>query len=120
MRKPISPRLHGAIDYGFFVIGLVVPSLLGLNGAARVLFALLALGQTTLNAFSDHSLALRRLVPFRLHGRIELGSVPVYFLLPYLVGALDGARAVAFYLVTGVTLLSVFALTDWRGTDPAA
>jgi hypothetical protein len=118
MRRPITPRRHAAIDYGFLVVGLTVPSLLGLNGAARVLFALLALGQTTLNAFTDHSLALKRLVSFRLHGRIELGSVPVYFGVPFLVGAIDDGLALAFYLVTGATLLTVFLLTDWGATDP--
>jgi hypothetical protein len=120
LTRPITPRRHAAIDYGFLLVGLAVPTLLGLNGAARVLFAALALGQTTLNAFTDHSLALKRLVPFKLHGRIELSNVPVYFGLPFLVGAIDGARALAFYLVTGATLLSVFFLTDWNARDPAA
>ena len=119
MRRPITPRRHAAIDYGFLVVGLTVPSLLGLNGAARVLFALLALGQTTLNAFTDHSLALKRVIPFRLHGQIELGNVPVYFGVPFLVGAIDDGVALAFYLVTGATLLTVFLLTDWGATDPA-
>ena len=118
MSRPITPRRHGAIDYGFLVVGLTVPTLLGLNGTARVLFAALALGQSTLNAFTNHSLAVKRLIPFRIHGRIELSSVPVYFLLPFLVDAVDGARALVFYLVTGATLLTVFFLTDWSATDP--
>ena len=117
MRKPITPKQHGAIDYGFLVIALAGPTLLGLNGTAKVLFAALGLVQGTLNAFSDHPLALKRVVPFRVHGRLELGGVPVYFLLPILLGAIDGTRALVFYLGAGALLLTVFALTDWKATD---
>jgi len=120
MRKPITPRRHGAIDYGFLVIALVGPSLLGLSGTARVLFAALGLVQGTLNAFTDHPLALKRIVPFRVHGRLELGGVPVYFLLPILVGAVDETRALVFYLVAGALLLAVFVLTDWKAVDTNA
>jgi len=120
MRKPITPRRHGLIDYGFLVIALVGPSLLGLSGTARVLFAVLGLVQGTLNAFTDHPLALKRIVPFRVHGRLELGGVPVYFLLPILVGAVDETRALVFYLVAGALLLAVFLLTDWKAVDTNA
>lgn len=117
MRKPITPKRHGAIDYGFLVVGLVGPSLLGLNGAARVVFGLLALAQGTLNAFTDHALALRRVVPFRLHGRLELGGIPLYVVLPIVSGALEGSRAYALYFGAGATLLAVYILTDWNATD---
>ena len=117
MRKPITPKRHGAIDYGFLGIALAGPTLLGLNGTAKVIFAVLGLVQGTLNAFTDQPLALRRLVPFRVHGRLELGGVPVYFLLPVLTGAVDDSRALAFYLVAGALLLAVFVLTDWKAAD---
>ena len=117
MRKPITPRRHGAIDYGFLVIALAGPTLLGLSGTAKVLFAALGIVQGTLNAFTDHSLALKRVVPFRVHGRLELGGVPVYFLLPILLGAVDETRALVFYLVAGALLLAVYILTDWKATD---
>ena len=120
MSKPITPRRHGAIDYGFLIIALVGPSLLGLNGTARVVFGVLGLVQGTLNVFTDHPLALKRVVPFRVHGRLELGGVPVYFLLPVLAGAIDGTRALVFYLVAGALLLAVFVLTDWKATDTNA
>ena len=117
MSKPITPKRHGAIDYGFLVVGLVGPSLLGLNGAARVVFGLLALAQGTLNAFTDHPLALKRVVPFRLHGRLELGGLPIYVVLPIVTGALEGARAYALYFGAGAVLLAVYVLTDWKATD---
>lgn len=33
-RKPIGPKLHGAIDYGFFTIQTLAPGLFGLEGTA--------------------------------------------------------------------------------------
>jgi hypothetical protein len=117
MSKPISPKRHGAIDYGFLAVGLAGPTLLGLNGAARVVFGLLALAQGTLNAFSDHALALKRVVPFRLHGRLELGGIPIYVVLPLVTGALEGARAYTLYFGAGAVLLAVYLLTDWKATN---
>ena len=117
MSRPITPNRHGAIDYGFLAVGLVGPTVLGLNGAARVVFGLLALAQGTLNAFTDHALALKRLVPFRIHGRLELGGIPIYVVLTILTGALEGARAYTLYFGAGAVLLAVYLLTDWKATD---
>lgn len=52
-RKPISPALHGLIDYGFGIVNLSVPVLLGLSGPARVVPMVWAVAQGSLNAFTD-------------------------------------------------------------------
>ena len=54
VRKPITPARHGLIESGFGIVKLGVPALLGLTGAARVLPAVWAVAQGTLNAFTDH------------------------------------------------------------------
>ena len=51
--KPISPTMHGAIDYGFFGIMSAAPSLLGLKGSAEVLPYLFGGAQGVLNALTD-------------------------------------------------------------------
>lgn len=42
VHKPITPALHGFIDYGFGVMNLGMPALLGLTGPARVVPAVWA------------------------------------------------------------------------------
>lgn len=108
-RKPISREAHGAIDYGF----LAALTLLGLGGAARTLSYLFGVAQGLLNALTDQPLALKRLVPFRTHGTIELASGPLFVALPWLTGALRDARARNYFVVLGVLLVVVYNLTDW-------
>jgi len=112
--KPISPQMHGAIDYGLLGLNLAAPSLLGLKGSARVLPYLIGGVQGALNAVTDQPLAARRVVPFRMHGQIEKWSLPAVALLPLATGALKQPRARLFFGTTFGLLLAVFQLTDWK------
>jgi hypothetical protein len=62
-------------------------------------------------------LALKRLVPFRTHGTIELSSGPLFVALPWLTGALEDPKARAYFLALGALLVTVYNLTD-RDADP--
>jgi hypothetical protein len=115
-KKPISRKAHGAIDYGFLGMMLAAPSLLGLTGAARTLSYLLGGVQGGLNAITDQPLAVKRLVPFRTHGTIELASGPAFVLLPVVTGALKQPKARAFFGAALGLLATVYALTDWDAT----
>ena len=119
MTRPISPRLHGLLDYGFLGVLLSAPTLLGLARPVRAVFALFGLAQSGLNAVTDQPYAVRRAVPFKLHGQIEKYSTPLYVVGPGLVGAWRDRRALAFQILAGATLVTVYNLTDWdaRNTD---
>ena len=114
--KPISPRLHSAIDHGFAAGNLLLPSLLGLSGRARGLFAAFGVTQGTLNAITVQPFAVDHVVPFRIHGLIEKGSAPIYFGAPLLLGLQREPRARAFWLAVGAALVVVYNLTDWDAT----
>lgn len=93
---------------------MAAPSLLGLRGPARALSYLFGAAQGGLNALTDQPLALKRLVPFRTHGTIELLSGPLYVALPLLTGAARDPRARNYFLALGVVLVTVYNLTDWE------
>jgi hypothetical protein len=112
--KPISPKLHGAIDYGFLGLNLAAPSLLGLKGPARMLPYLIGGVQGGLNAVTDQPYAARRAVPFPVHGAIEKWSAPAYVLLPVVTGALKQPRARAYFGGLLGVLATVWPLTDWN------
>ncbi|MDQ3657936.1 MAG: hypothetical protein M3457_23030 [Chloroflexota bacterium] len=110
----ISPDRHGLFNYGFSIVGLGLPALLGLSGAARGLPASLGLEVGMLTAFTRHRYAMKRTIPLSTHGRIETVLVPAYFLAIVASGALDqrGARVFfASYLAAAVT---TFFLTDYN------
>ncbi|HJQ11231.1 MAG TPA: hypothetical protein VJ840_09395 [Gemmatimonadaceae bacterium] len=113
MPKPISPRVHGMIDYTTSAAVAVAPAVLDVPKAARNLFEGLATGYTGLSSLTDYPLSLKRLVPFKLHGATELAIAAILPAMPWLLGFADdrAARNMCFGL-SALTLV-VSALTDW-------
>ena len=114
MRRPISPRIHGVIDYTTSAAVAAAPAVFKFPKPATALFESLAAGYTGLSAVTDYPLAVKRKVPFKAHGAAELAIAAVLPVLPWALGFADNkaARNLCFAL-TGVTLI-VAALTDWE------
>ncbi|MCU1546835.1 MAG: hypothetical protein JWP30_1935 [Homoserinimonas sp.] len=119
MTKPITPRVHGLIDYGFLLGNVAAPMMLGMSKTARILFASFGVIQGGLNAFTVQPYAVRKMVPFALHGLIEKGSSPVYALAPLLTGVAKEPKARAYWIAMGIALVAVYNLTDWEAANPA-
>ncbi|PZE73854.1 hypothetical protein [Curtobacterium sp. MCBD17_019] len=117
--KPISPELHGRIDYGFTAANLFLPGALGLRPGARRLFRLFGLVQGGLNAVTDQPSAAIPAVPFAVHGAIEKNSGLLYVLLPLITGVLKDRRARRFWFLSGIALVVVYNLTDWISSSGA-
>ncbi|MBW8770134.1 MAG: hypothetical protein JF589_10290 [Gemmatimonadetes bacterium] len=115
--KPISPRIHGVLDYTTSAAVAVAPRAMNFPRPARLLFESLAAGYTGLSTTTDYPLSLKRLVPFKAHGATELAIAAVLPIMPYALGFADhrAARNLCFGL-TALTLV-VAALTDWDGVE---
>jgi hypothetical protein len=113
MRKPISPRIHGVLDYATSTAVAVAPRVLNFPRPARRLFDSLATGYTGLAAVTDYPLSVKRVAPFKVHGAAELAIAALLPAMPYALGFSDhrAARNLCFGL-TALTL-AVAALTDW-------
>ena len=113
--KPISPRIHGVLDYATSTAVAVAPRAMRFPKPARVLFESLAAGYTGLSAVTDYPLSVKRLAPFRVHGATELAIAAILPALPFALGFADhrAARNLCFGL-TALTLI-VAVLTDWDG-----
>ena len=66
---------------------------------------------------ADGLSTLNRVIPFPVHGRVELASVPALLLVPATMGALKGDREQGYFIGLAGTVLSVYTLTDWKA-DP--
>ncbi len=119
-RQPITPGLHGLIDYGFGLVSVTIPALLGLTGSARVIPVLWAVGQGTLNAFTDQPYAVKRIIPFSTHGRAETIGLPTLFAVTAASGALKHPRARVFFASLFAALLTNYVLTDYDATPEPA
>jgi hypothetical protein len=73
-------------------------TLLGFGGTARTLSYLFGGMQGLLNALTDQSQALKRLLPFRT---LELSSGPLFVALPWVTGSLKDPMARNHFLALG-------------------
>ncbi len=113
MPRPISPRVHGMIDYSTSAAVAAAPAVISVPRAARNLFEGLATGYTGLSSVTDYPLSLKRLVPFKLHGAAELAIAAILPAMPWLLGfANDRAARNMCFGLSALTLV-VSALTDW-------
>lgn len=113
MKRPISPRMHGALDYSTIAATAVAPRTLGLSRrAARSAYGL-ASGYLVLSALTDYPPAVRRLVPLRMHAATDAALGVSTPLLPWLLGFSDDRRARNLFLGLTAVTLGVAALTDW-------
>ncbi len=115
--KPIRPRAHGAIDYGFVTLQTLAPSLFGLKGTARVLCYAFAGTQGIINALTDHPLGLKRVIPLRVHGELETPFVPALLVLPMLTGTFKQRNARRYFLSFFSIALANYLLTDYRAYE---
>ena len=113
MPKPISPRIHGMIDYGTSAAVAATPAVFDIPRAARNLFEGLATGYTGLSSLTDYPLSLKRLVPFKVHGAAELAVAAVLPAIPWLLGFANDRAARNMCIGLSAFTLVVSALTDW-------
>src|SRR5688500_16538135 len=86
MRQPISPRLHGVLDYTTSAAVAAAPAIYDFPPAARRLFGSLAAGYTGLSAVTNYPLSAKRLVPFKAHGATELAIALALPVMPRALG----------------------------------
>lgn len=115
--KPIGPAAHGAIDYGFVTMHALAPTLFNLKGPAKTLCYAFAGSQGLLNAFTDQPLAVKRVVPFRMHGQLETPLLPGLLVLPWLTGAFKQRNARRYFFTFFAVALANYLLTDYRANE---
>ncbi|MDJ1502707.1 hypothetical protein [Xanthocytophaga agilis] len=112
--KPIGPKIHGAIDYGFVAMQALAPNIFNLKGSARTLCYTFAATQGVINSFTNYPLGLKRLIPFHLHKQIETPVLPALVVLPWITGAFKEGKARRFFLASFGIALATYLLTDYR------
>jgi len=117
MNKPIGPKLHGAIDYGFVTLQTLAPTLFNLKGSARTLCYVFAGTQGIINTFTDHPLGLKPLIPLKVHGQLETPFVPALVLLPWATGALKQRNARWYFFSFFGIALANYLLSDYNAYE---
>ena len=114
--KPISPTVHGAIDYLAVVIFAGAPAVIGLSGWPAALSYALAGIHLLMTLLTDFPAGVIKVIPIVLHQWVERIVGPVLVILA-LVSMTEAARA--FFVAMGVIIFAVERLTAYRSTAAA-
>ena len=114
MTKPISARAHGVLDYVVVASLLNAPMILGFRhtGASVIAYWLCGI-HLLLTGCTDFPLGPFKWIPFRIHGAIELVAGVFVLVAPWIFGFGGQVPARNFFVVMGVIILVVTALTDY-------
>jgi hypothetical protein len=115
--KVLNPRIHGYLDYGAVALLAVAPSLFGFSGMAAAICYFVAVVQLGMSLITAYPLSLAKIIPFTVHGGIELGVAIGLALSPWLFGFSHNDAARSFFIIAGVGLSLVFFVTNYRAAD---
>jgi len=113
--KVLSPSAHGVLDYLTVVFFALAPFLFDLHGTYATVCYVLAGGYLLITLLTDFPMGFMRVIPFRVHGGLELVSGPIFMLSPWIFGfADDNLTARNLFMASGIVFLVVWFLTDWK------
>ena len=116
--KILNPRVHGYIDYLAVLYFLAAPSLFGFTGLPATIFYVLAAAHLILTLLTAYPLGVVKVIPFPLHGAIELLAGIALVALPWLLGfANSDVLARNIYVASGAVLFIAWLVTDYKTAE---
>jgi hypothetical protein len=117
MRGPLSPRVHGFLDYGAILLLFLAPSLFGFSGLPATLLYIVAVAYLAMVLLTAYPLGAAKVIPFTVHGYVEAALAVLFIVAPFILGFSDVVAARNFYVVAGIALGGVFLLTNYRAAE---
>jgi hypothetical protein len=113
MTKPINARVHGVLDYAAVAAFLNAPMVFGFHGTPAAIVYWLAGLHLLMTGFTDFPYGLFKMIPFRVHGVIDLLEGIFLLVSPWVFGFAGDNAPRNFFIAMGVISLVVAALTDF-------
>lgn len=117
MHRVLNPRIHGYIDYLIVAVLALAPSLFGFSGIAAALCYILAVAQLGMSLLTAYPLGAAKVIPFPIHGGIELAAGILALVSPWLFQFSNVEAARNFFLVAGISVVVVWALTNYKAAE---
>jgi hypothetical protein len=115
--KILPPKIHGYLDYAVILLLAVAPSLFRFTNEAATVCYVLAVIYLGLVLLTAYPLGLIKLIPFTLHGAIELVLSPLLIAMPWLAGFSYDRPGRYFFIAAGLALFVVWLITDYKAAD---
>jgi len=111
--KILSPRQHGYLDYVTVAAFAVAPTVFGLTGMFAMIAYALAVVHLLLTFATSFPAGVVKLVPFKLHGIIELIVAIALIALPWLLHFADTPVPRNVFIGFGVVIFIVWLVTAY-------
>jgi hypothetical protein len=114
--KLLNPLVHGLLDYALAAAFLVLPGLLGFSRDAASLSHIIGVVYLGVSLFTKYPLGVLKLIPFPVHGVLESIMAAAWIVMPWVLGFQEDSAARTFYMIAGIALLLVAAVTDYKAS----
>jgi hypothetical protein len=115
--KILNSRVHGALDYLAVIFLWSAPIIFNLNECVSLLSYLLGGIHLVLTALTDFPLGWRKIIPLKMHSRIELTVSIVLIITPLFIGNLipiDSQIDEFFFACFGMFVLIIWFISDYN------
>jgi hypothetical protein len=103
---PLSPFVHGVLEYAIAVLFIVAPFLFGFDERAPTAIAIVVgVALLVFTASSELPTGLARSVPVGIHAVVDVLLAVFLIAAPFLFSFNDEGAATAFFIVLGVGFL---------------
>jgi hypothetical protein len=115
--KVLSPTEHGVLDYGLALLFLLLPAVLDFPPPAAAASYAIGAVYIVASLITRYPLGLFKWLPFPVHGVIESVMAVTWIALPWLMGFAEHTASRNWFVIAGVALLGVVALTNYRAAE---
>ena len=110
----LNSKIHGIIDYFVVLFFWVSPMAFGLGETTAWFTYILGGIHLLLTLFTNFEMGVFKVIPFKLHGWIELVVSIALIGVAFYLGRLDGTLSRNFYLGVAVAIFLTWLITDYK------
>lgn len=110
----LNSKIHGAIDYGVVMFLLISPTYFGLADITSKFTYTLGIIHLLLTISTKFELGILKIIPFKIHGIIELIVSLALIGVAYYLGNLEGDLSRYFYISFAIAVFVTWLMTDYK------
>lgn len=116
--KILSSTVHGYLDFITVIIFAVAPTVFGFDGLPAYISYALAVIHLILTLITAFPKGIIGIVPFTIHGAIELVVSIALIILPLILGFAETPRN--FFICIGIVIFVVWLLSNYKTNKNSA
>lgn len=117
MKKPISPMIHGIIDYALAGVQMIAPSYLGFKKKNVKTYLDLGSGFLAVNAVTNTPVGIRRVISMRDHQKADAAFLATFALLSFTSNLSKDKKAFTFHMAMLGLSVAHYLLTDYEDKE---